>query len=80
MIKSRELSQDSLHPARRISIDARGSKGMRQCGNHRPTLAHFFECLQSGRPFRTTIKDGVAAQRLAEAAIESWQSQQVVRL
>jgi myo-inositol 2-dehydrogenase/D-chiro-inositol 1-dehydrogenase len=87
-----------------------GSKGMLQCGNHRPSevvksdaegvhadkpehfflqryreayrleLAHFFECLQSGQPFRTTIEDGVAAQRLAEAATESWQSGQVVRL
>jgi myo-inositol 2-dehydrogenase/D-chiro-inositol 1-dehydrogenase len=37
------------------------------------------ECLQSGQPFRTTIEDGVAAQRLAEAATESWQSQQAVR-
>jgi predicted dehydrogenase len=34
-----------------------GSKGMLQCGNHRPTLAHFFECLQSGEAFRTTIED-----------------------
>jgi myo-inositol 2-dehydrogenase/D-chiro-inositol 1-dehydrogenase len=49
-----------------------GSKGMLQCGNRRLTLAHFFECLQSGDPFRTTIEDGVAAQRLAEAATESW--------
>ena len=78
-----------------------GSKGMLQCGNHRPSevlqsdasgvhadkpehfflqryreayrleLAHFFECLQSGRPFRTTVADGVAAQRLADAAVQS---------
>jgi myo-inositol 2-dehydrogenase/D-chiro-inositol 1-dehydrogenase len=47
---------------------------------YRLELAHFFECLQSGEPFRTTIEDGVAAQRLAEAATESWQSGQVVRL
>jgi myo-inositol 2-dehydrogenase/D-chiro-inositol 1-dehydrogenase len=53
---------------------------MRQRGNHRPTLTHFFECLQSGQPFRTTIQDCVATQRLAEAATESRQSQQVVRL
>jgi myo-inositol 2-dehydrogenase/D-chiro-inositol 1-dehydrogenase len=53
---------------------------MLQCSNHRPTLTHFFDCLQSSQPFRTTIEDGVAAQRLAEAATQSWQSQQVVRL
>ena len=87
-----------------------GSKGLLQCGNHRPTevlqldagsvradkpehfflqryreayrleLAHFFECLQSGQPFRTTIADGVAAQRLAEAAAQSLQSGKVVTL
>jgi myo-inositol 2-dehydrogenase/D-chiro-inositol 1-dehydrogenase len=48
-----------------------GSRGMLQCGNHRLTLTHFFYCLQSGQPFRTTVEDGVAAQRLAEAATES---------
>jgi myo-inositol 2-dehydrogenase/D-chiro-inositol 1-dehydrogenase len=80
-----------------------GSKGMLQCGNHKPSevvqsdatgvhadkpehfflqryrdayrleVAHFFENLQSGKPFRTTIADGVAAQRLADAATQSWQ-------
>lgn len=30
--------------------------------------AHFFECLQSGTPFRTTVADGVKAQILADAA------------
>jgi myo-inositol 2-dehydrogenase/D-chiro-inositol 1-dehydrogenase len=78
-----------------------GSKGMLQCGNHRPSevmqsdaagvhadkpehfflqryreayrleLAHFFECLHSGASFRTTIADGVAAQKLADAAAQS---------
>ena len=87
-----------------------GSKGLLQCGNHRPTevvqsdangvradkpehfflqryreayrleLAHFFECLQSGRPFRTTVADGVEAQKLADAATQSWQSGKVVPL
>jgi predicted dehydrogenase len=32
------------------------------------------------RAVSPTIEDGVAAQRLAEAATESWQSGQVVRL
>ncbi len=47
---------------------------------YRLELAHFFECLQSGAPFRTTIADGVAAQALADAASESWASGQVMRL
>jgi myo-inositol 2-dehydrogenase / D-chiro-inositol 1-dehydrogenase len=87
-----------------------GSKGLLQCGNHRPSevvqsdahgvradtpehfflqryreayrleLAHFFECLQSGQPFRTTVADGVEAQKLADAATQSWQSGKVVQL
>ena len=38
---------------------------------YRLEMAHFFECLQSGTPFRTTIADGVAALELADAAAES---------
>jgi myo-inositol 2-dehydrogenase / D-chiro-inositol 1-dehydrogenase len=87
-----------------------GSKGMLQCGNHRPSevvqsdalgvhadkpehfflqryreayrleLAHFFDTLQSGGPFRTTIDDGVAAQKLADAAAQSLASGAVVAL
>ncbi len=81
-----------------------GSKGLLQCGNHRPTevvqqdgnsvrtdkpehfflqryreayrleVAHFFDCLQSGKPFRTGVADGVEAQKLADAATQSWQA------
>ncbi|HEX6705774.1 MAG TPA: inositol 2-dehydrogenase [Albitalea sp.] len=47
---------------------------------YRLEVAHFFECLQSGAPFRTTIADGVAAQKLADAASESWKSGQAVTL
>ena len=47
---------------------------------YRLELAHFFECLQSGRPFRTTVADGVEAQKLADAATQSWQSGKVVPL
>jgi len=47
---------------------------------YRLELTHFFECLQSGQAFRTTIADGVAAQRLADAATESWQSGRAVPL
>jgi hypothetical protein len=31
-------------------------------------IGRYSECLQSGAPFRTTIADGVAAQKLADAA------------
>nr|WP_315426446.1 inositol 2-dehydrogenase [uncultured Albidiferax sp.] len=41
-------------------------------------IAHFFECLQSGTPFKTTVADGVAAQKLADAAAESCKSGQPV--
>jgi len=47
---------------------------------YRLELAHFFETLQSGGVFRTTIEDGVAAQRLADAASESLRSGQAVTL
>ena len=47
---------------------------------YRLELAHFFECLQSGAPFRTTIEDGVAAQALADAASESWAGGKLMRL
>ena len=33
----------------------------RYAAAYRLEIAHFFECLQSGAPFRTTIADGVAA-------------------
>jgi myo-inositol 2-dehydrogenase/D-chiro-inositol 1-dehydrogenase len=47
---------------------------------YRLELAHFFECLQSGKPFRTTIDDGVAAQKLADAAAQSLASGTVMSL
>ncbi len=47
---------------------------------YRLELVHFFECLQSGAPFRTTIEDGVAAQKLADAAAKSLTSGQAVTL
>ena len=43
-------------------------------------IAHFFETLQSGGVFRTTVADGVAAQKLADAATQSCQSGQAVAL
>jgi len=47
---------------------------------YRLEVTHFFECLQSGAPFRTTIADGVAAQKLADAAAESLRTGQAVTL
>jgi myo-inositol 2-dehydrogenase/D-chiro-inositol 1-dehydrogenase len=47
---------------------------------YRLEVAHFFERLQDGKPFRTTVEDGVAAQRLADAAAESMRTGQPVRV
>jgi myo-inositol 2-dehydrogenase/D-chiro-inositol 1-dehydrogenase len=47
---------------------------------YRLELAHFFETLQSGGRFRTTIDDGVAAQKLADAAAQAHASGSVIRL
>jgi myo-inositol 2-dehydrogenase / D-chiro-inositol 1-dehydrogenase len=47
---------------------------------YRLELAHFFETLQSGGRFRTTIDDGVAAQKLADAAAQSHASGAIVQL
>jgi len=47
---------------------------------YRLELEHFFETLQSGGVFRTTIADGVAAQKLADAASESLRSGRAVTL
>ncbi len=47
---------------------------------YRLELAHFFDCLQTGQAFRTTIADGVEAQKLADAAAQSLQSGKVVTL
>jgi len=50
----------------------------RYAAAYRLEITHFFECLQSGAAFRTTVADGVAAQRLADAATESAKSGQPV--
>jgi myo-inositol 2-dehydrogenase/D-chiro-inositol 1-dehydrogenase len=47
---------------------------------YRLELAHFFETLQSGGRFRTTIDDGVAAQKLADAAAQSHATGSIVHL
>jgi len=43
----------------------------RYAAAYRLEMEHFFECLQSGAPFRTTVADGLAAQELADAAAQS---------
>ncbi len=52
----------------------------RYAAAYRLEIAHFFETLQSGGVFRTTVADGVAAQKLADAATQSCQSGQAVAL
>jgi myo-inositol 2-dehydrogenase/D-chiro-inositol 1-dehydrogenase len=115
-IRTRQARLCQINTSRRAAygydqrFEVLGSKGLLQCGNHRPSevvqsdahsvradtpehfflqryreayrleLAHFFECLQSGQPFRTTVADGVEAQKLADAATQSWQSGKVVQL
>ena len=50
----------------------------RYAAAYRLEIEHFFECLQSGAPFKTTVADGVAAQKLADAATLSANSGQPV--
>lgn len=52
----------------------------RYAAAYRLEIEHFFETLQSGGTFRTTVADGVAAQKLADAATQSCQSGQAVAL
>ena len=52
----------------------------RYAAAYRLEIEHFFETLQSGGVFRTTVADGVAAQKLADAATQSCQSGQPVVL
>lgn len=43
----------------------------RYAAAYRLEIEHFFACLQSGQPFKTTVQDGVLAQKLADAATQS---------
>lgn len=43
----------------------------RYAAAYRLEIEHFFDCLQSGKPFKTTVHDGVQAQKLADAATQS---------
>jgi myo-inositol 2-dehydrogenase/D-chiro-inositol 1-dehydrogenase len=78
----------NLRPTEVVQSDARGVHAdkpehvflQRYRDAYRLEIAHFFETLQSGGVFRTTIADGVAAQRLADAAATSLESGQAVTL
>ncbi len=73
-------------PSEVVQWDAQGIRGdkpenfflQRYAAAYRLEIAHFFECLQTGAPFKTTVADGVAAQLLADAASESCKSGQPV--
>ena len=73
-------------PSEVVQWDAQGIRGdkpenfflQRYAAAYRLEITHFFECLQSGAAFRTTIADGVAAQQLADAAAQSCSSGQAV--
>jgi myo-inositol 2-dehydrogenase/D-chiro-inositol 1-dehydrogenase len=43
-------------------------------------IAHFFDALATGKPFITTLDDGVKALELADAATRSWQQGRIVEL
>jgi myo-inositol 2-dehydrogenase / D-chiro-inositol 1-dehydrogenase len=75
-------------PTELMQWDAKGLHGdkpenfflQRYAAAYKAEIAHFFDCLQSGAPFKTTVADGVAAQKLADAASESCRSGQPVSL
>jgi myo-inositol 2-dehydrogenase / D-chiro-inositol 1-dehydrogenase len=52
----------------------------RYAAAYRLEIEHFFEQLQAGKPFKTTVDDGVRAQKLADAATESASSGKPIAL
>ena len=87
VLGSKGLLQCGNHaPSEVLQWDANGIRGdkpeafflQRYAAAYKAEMTHFFECLQSGAPFRTTVADGVAAQKLADAATESAKSGQPV--
>jgi len=80
VLGSRGMLQCGNHtPSEVVQSDATGVRRdkpenfflQRYSAAYRLEITHFFECLQTGAPFRTTIADGVAAQVLADAAAQS---------
>jgi myo-inositol 2-dehydrogenase/D-chiro-inositol 1-dehydrogenase len=82
------LQAGNLRPHEVVQADAHGVHAgnpeafflQRYREAYRLELVHFFAQLQSGGPFRTTMEDGVAAQRLADAASEAMRTGAAVRL
>lgn len=83
VLGSKGLLQCGNHRANEVvQLDAQGVRTelpehfflQRYRDAYRLELTHFFESLQSGAPLRCGIRDGVAAQRLADAAAESLRS------
>ena len=89
VLGSKGLLQCGNHtPSEVVQWDANGIRAdkpeafflQRYAAAYKAEMTHFFECLQSGAPFRTTVADGVAAQKLADAATESAKSGLPVKL
>jgi myo-inositol 2-dehydrogenase/D-chiro-inositol 1-dehydrogenase len=89
VLGSQGLLQCGNHaPTEVVQWDAQGLRSdkpeafflQRYAAAYRLEIEHFFACLQSGQPFRTTVHDGVAAQKLADAATRSAASGQPVTL
>ncbi len=83
VLGSKGLLQCGNHtPTEVVQWDANGIRAdkpeafflQRYAAAYRLEMTHFFEALQSGSPFKTTVADGVAAQKLADAAAESCKS------
>jgi myo-inositol 2-dehydrogenase / D-chiro-inositol 1-dehydrogenase len=87
VLGSKGLLQCGNHtPTEVVQWDASGIRAdkpeafflQRYAAAYRLEIAHFFETLQSGGVFKTTVADGVAAQKLADAAAASCKSGQAV--
>lgn len=88
VIGSHGMLQCGNHrPTEVLQWDAGGIHGdnpenfflQRYAAAYRLEMAHFFDCLQSGAAFRTSVADGLAAQELADAASQSASTGQPVR-
>jgi myo-inositol 2-dehydrogenase / D-chiro-inositol 1-dehydrogenase len=87
VLGSKGLLQCGNHtPTEVVQWDVNGIRGdkpeafflQRYAAAYRLEIAHFFECLQTGAAFKTTVADGVAAQKLADAATQSCKSGQPI--
>lgn len=81
------LQCGNQRPSEVVQADAHGTRAdnpeafflQRYAAAYRLEMTHFFSQLQSGGAFRTTIEDGVQAQRLADAAAHSAATGQAVQ-